>query len=68
MLQNQEIKLLNLIKKYIGKQMLKWSYSYAPKMAELVKEYTSEKINDDIPIIGGLSSDEISYWKKYILI
>ncbi len=59
-------KVLNLnTKKYIKAKARNGAIP-APKMAELVKEYTSEKINHNIPIRGGFSSAQISYWKKYI--
>jgi len=34
----------------------------APRMAELVYEYTGDKINDNIPMNRKLSSNEIDYW------
>ena len=59
-------KVLNLnTKKYIKAKARNGAIP-APKMAELVKEYTKEKINHNIPIRGGFSSAQISYWKKYI--
>ena len=59
-------KVLNLnTKKYIKAKARNGAIP-APKMAELVKEYTKEKINHIIPIRGGFSSAQISYWKKYI--
>jgi len=37
-----------------------------PKMAELVKKYTSEDINHNIPMSRVLNDTEVKYWQSYI--
>ena len=37
-----------------------------PKMAELVKKYTGEDINHNIPMNRKLNDTEVTYWKNYI--
>lgn len=37
-----------------------------PKMAELVKKYTSEDINHNIPMNRVLNDTEVKYWQSYI--
>ena len=37
----------------------------APRMAELVREYTGENINDHIPMNSRLTATDITYWKNY---
>lgn len=37
----------------------------APKMAELVKKYTGEEINYNIPLGGKFTSTHLKYWQNY---
>ena len=37
----------------------------APKMADLVKKYTKEEINYNIPLNGKFTEAQLKYWKKY---
>jgi len=37
-----------------------------PKMAELVKKYTGEEINHNIPMNRKLNDSEVTYWQTYI--
>lgn len=38
----------------------------APKMADLVKKYTSEDLNHNIPLNRQLNEREVKYWQDYI--
>ena len=37
----------------------------APKMADLVKKYTREEINYNIPLSGKFTDTHLKYWQKY---
>jgi len=37
----------------------------APKMAELVKKYTGEEINHNIPLNGKFNLNQLEYWQEY---
>jgi len=37
-----------------------------PKMAELVKKYTGEDINYNIPMNSTLSDQQVTYWQSYV--
>jgi hypothetical protein len=37
----------------------------APKMAELVKKYTGEEINHNIPLTSKFNKVQLEYWQKY---
>jgi hypothetical protein len=37
----------------------------APKMADLVKKYTGEDINYNIPLSGKFTDQQMKYWQKY---
>lgn len=37
----------------------------APKMAELVKKYTGEDINYNIPLTGKFTEQQMKYWQEY---
>jgi hypothetical protein len=37
----------------------------APKMAELVKKYTGEDINHNIPLSGKFTEQQMKYWQEY---
>lgn len=37
----------------------------APKMAELVKKYTGEEINYNIPLNGKFNATQLKYWQDY---
>jgi hypothetical protein len=37
----------------------------APKMAELVKKYTGEEINHNIPLTSKFNATQLEYWQKY---
>ncbi len=37
----------------------------APKMAELVKKYTGEEINHNIPLNGKFTATHLKYWQEY---